>query len=80
MLASFGIPPEQHAETLVGIDKLDKIGTDGVRKELEARGVSAAAVAVCVLVLRGISEGAGRSVRWRSKHSSHKWGRTRLAR
>ena len=48
LLASFGIPPEQHAETLVGIDKLDKIGTDGVRKELEERGVAASAVAMCV--------------------------------
>jgi histidyl-tRNA synthetase len=48
LLASFGIPPERHAETLVGLDKLDKIGTDGVRNELEERGVAAAAVARCV--------------------------------
>ena len=42
LLDSFGIPPEQQSETLVGIDKLDKIGTAGVRKELVERGVTEA--------------------------------------
>ncbi|MGE3507547.1 MAG: histidine--tRNA ligase [Vicinamibacterales bacterium] len=48
LLTSFGIPPEQHADTLVGIDKLDKIGTDGVRGELVARGVGEGAVSACI--------------------------------
>jgi histidyl-tRNA synthetase len=62
LLASFGIPPEQHAETLVAIDKLDKIGTDGVRKELEARGVSAAAVAGCVAFFEALPKGSAARV------------------
>jgi histidyl-tRNA synthetase len=34
------IPPSQHADALVALDKLDKVGPEGVRKELEARGIS----------------------------------------
>ncbi|MCB0129138.1 MAG: ATP phosphoribosyltransferase regulatory subunit, partial [Caldilineaceae bacterium] len=34
-----GIPPEKEGEALVAIDKLDKIGMDGVRKELAGRGI-----------------------------------------
>lgn len=47
LLLGFGIPAAQHADTLVGIDKLDKIGTDGVQRELAARGVDEAAVQAC---------------------------------
>jgi histidyl-tRNA synthetase len=59
LLASFGIPAEQHAETLVGIDKLDKIGIDGVRKELVDRGVAAAAVAGCISFFEAFPKGPG---------------------
>jgi histidyl-tRNA synthetase len=48
LLQAFGIPADLHDETLVGIDKLDKVGTDGVRRELGARGVGALAVDRCV--------------------------------
>jgi histidyl-tRNA synthetase len=48
LLESFGIPAPRHADVLVGIDKLDKIGTDGVRQELVERGVEAEAVGACV--------------------------------
>ena len=48
LLQAFGIPADLHDETLVGIDKLDKVGTDGVRRELGARGVGASAVDRCV--------------------------------
>jgi len=34
-----GVPPEKEGEALVAIDKLDKIGMDGVRKELAGRGI-----------------------------------------
>lgn len=47
LLEGFGIPSDRHADTLVGIDKLDKLGTDGVRAELVGRGVDAAAVSAC---------------------------------
>jgi histidyl-tRNA synthetase len=40
-----GIVPELEGEAIVAIDKLDKIGREGVAKELEARGVSSASAA-----------------------------------
>src|SRR6266542_3213613 len=39
VLASAGIPLGMHDAALVALDKLDKIGRDGVKKELFARGV-----------------------------------------
>ncbi|CAN5383966.1 histidine--tRNA ligase [soil metagenome] len=35
-----GIPPAQEGDALVAIDKLDKIGMEGVRKELDGRGIA----------------------------------------
>lgn len=35
-----GVPVEREGEALVAIDKLDKIGVDGVRKELDQRGIA----------------------------------------
>jgi histidyl-tRNA synthetase len=42
LLDRAGVPPERHAEALVAIDKLDKAGPDGVRREFAARGISEA--------------------------------------
>ena len=33
-----GVPAALEGDAIVAIDKLDKIGLDGVRKELDARG------------------------------------------
>jgi histidyl-tRNA synthetase len=44
MLATFGFEPEEHDGVLVTIDKLDKIGQDGVLAELRERGYSPKAV------------------------------------
>jgi histidyl-tRNA synthetase len=41
VLDTAGVPEELHSDALVAIDKLDKIGADGVRTELEHRGISA---------------------------------------
>ena len=41
ILTGAGIAPELHTTALVAIDKLDKIGRDGVRDDMVARGVSA---------------------------------------
>jgi histidyl-tRNA synthetase len=41
VLDELGVPPDRHADALIAIDKLDKIGEDGVLKELTERGVSA---------------------------------------
>jgi histidyl-tRNA synthetase len=43
LLDEFGIPEALHEQALVAVDKFDKIGADGVGKELEARGIDAAA-------------------------------------
>ena len=39
ILDTAGVPEELHGDTLVAIDKLDKIGTEGVATELAQRGV-----------------------------------------
>ena len=43
MLAASGIAPEQEGDALVALDKLDKIGPDGVAKEFLERGIPDAA-------------------------------------
>jgi len=43
MLSHFGIPDAQHESALVALDKLDKVGPDGVIGELEQRGIMPAA-------------------------------------
>jgi histidyl-tRNA synthetase len=43
ILDAAGIPAALHGAALVGLDKLDKVGPDGVAKELAERGVSPAA-------------------------------------
>ena len=42
LLTGAGIEPALHATSLVAIDKLDKIGRDGVRDDMMARGVNQA--------------------------------------
>ncbi|WP_222119183.1 HisS family protein [Microbacterium sp. 1.5R] len=44
MLDSFGFTAEERPGVLITIDKLDKIGTDGVAAELRERGAAASAV------------------------------------
>jgi histidyl-tRNA synthetase len=45
LATSIGLPPESHTSFFITLDKLDKIGWDGVTAELTARGVAAEAVA-----------------------------------
>jgi histidyl-tRNA synthetase len=44
MLQTFGFAPTEHEPVLITIDKLDKIGQDGVIAELRERGVTPSAV------------------------------------
>lgn len=44
LIQAYGIAPEMEADALVVLDKLDKIGVDGVVEELVARGVDHDAV------------------------------------
>src|SRR3954465_4109249 len=43
MLDTFGVPGALHDQALVAVDKLDKIGREGVKAELAARGIGEAA-------------------------------------
>jgi histidyl-tRNA synthetase len=43
VLAVAGVALEQHDSALIALDKLDKIGREGVAKELESRGIDATA-------------------------------------
>ena len=45
----------QQSDALVGIDKLDKIGRDGVLKELIARGISESSSQACLDALESVS-------------------------
>ena len=40
MLEAVGVPADRHGDALVAVDKLDKVGRDGVAKELESRGIT----------------------------------------
>ncbi len=48
LLVAAGIPKVQHPDALVAIDKLDKIGRDGVIGELEERGIASGPATRCV--------------------------------
>ncbi len=43
ILDTAGVPAEKHGDALVAIDKLDKIGAEGVEQELSERGIADAA-------------------------------------
>ena len=51
LLDAAGIPEARHADALVAIDKLDKIGADGVTRELSARGIDSAVAERCLLFM-----------------------------
>ena len=48
LLECAGVPAPQHADALVALDKLDKVGAEGVEKELHARGVDHQAASACL--------------------------------
>jgi len=48
LLTAAGIPSAMHEDALVAIDKLDKIGADGVRAELIQRGIAERCAAECL--------------------------------
>jgi histidyl-tRNA synthetase len=55
LLNGAGIPASLHADALIAVDKLDKIGEDGVLGELTSRGIDAAGAAT---LLRSFSSAA----------------------
>src|SRR5262249_44759736 len=61
-LEHFGIPVVQHGTVLVAVDKLDKVGIDGVRDELLSRGVAPGPVEETIAFFRSLPQpGAGTS-------------------
>ncbi len=48
LIEAYGIPPELAESTLVALDKLDKVGPEGVAKELDERGIAAGAIETIV--------------------------------
>ena len=61
MLETWHVPAEQHATVLVALDKLDKVGLDGVKGDLLAQGlptgtVDAMTALYAACLLRGTSE------------------------
>lgn len=61
-----GIPAEKEGDALVAIDKLDKIGIDGVRQELDHRGIEPAAAEKLLSTMTAAPQGNGESIAWLS--------------
>lgn len=55
LLECAGVPETLHGDALVAIDKLDKIGTAGVEKELTERGIDLTATKACLDFFSGAS-------------------------
>ncbi|MHB1928161.1 MAG: histidine--tRNA ligase, partial [Acidimicrobiales bacterium] len=58
-LDACGFEAKQQAAALVSIDKLDKVGLDGVAEELASNGAAAEALDRLVAVLVGVADAAG---------------------
>ena len=56
LVEAAGIPPELSSEALVAIDKLDKVGPEGVVEDLVRRGVQPVAAARCIALFDSRSE------------------------
>src|SRR5689334_22868391 len=54
VLDSCGIAPQSHADALVAIDKLDKVGTEGVERELAERSIAADSIRKCVTLFKEV--------------------------
>src|SRR5262249_25007345 len=58
LLDSAGVPEPLHADALVALDKLDKVGPEGVQKEFATRGVSEDAARACLGFFAGAKDAA----------------------
>jgi histidyl-tRNA synthetase len=63
MLEAAGVPPDRHGDALVAIDKLDKIGRDGVAREFEERGVAVTAGTLLLELFSTIGQAAAVAAR-----------------
>jgi histidyl-tRNA synthetase len=56
LLDCAGVPETLHAEALIALDKLDKVGADGVQREFLARGVTEQAARACLQFFAGAKD------------------------
>ncbi len=56
ILDTAGVPEELHSDALIAIDKLDKIGAEGVATELDERGISETASAMLMEIFAKTQE------------------------
>ncbi len=61
-----GVPHELETSAIVAIDKLDKIGMEGVRKELDARGIPAVAAESLLEAMAAAPAGNLETLSWLS--------------
>ncbi len=59
-----GVPAAKESEALVAIDKLDKIGMEGVRNELERRGIDEPVVVALLAALSAAPTNATETLAW----------------
>jgi histidyl-tRNA synthetase len=82
LLDSAGVPPERHGDALVALDKLDKVGVDGVRAEFASRGISAEAADASLALLAATGPSVARDLvldRLDAFVASHEAGRASVA-
>jgi histidyl-tRNA synthetase len=63
ILSACGVPPDLHGTALVAVDKLDKIGPDGVAAELRERGVAEGADAALLRAFKAVETPDGELAR-----------------
>ena len=56
LLEAAGVAGDKHGEALVALDKLDKIGADGVAKELASRGIDSGAASTALSFFSVVEE------------------------
>jgi histidyl-tRNA synthetase len=66
LMEATGVPPHLEGAALVAIDKLDKIGVEGVRRELDQRGIEPAAAEKLLGVLSAASGDVVETLGWLS--------------
>lgn len=65
MLEAGGVPAALHGDALVALDKLDKVGHDGVAAELQSRGVPEASASLLLQFFENVAAGlAGAGADW----------------
>src|SRR5438270_1308370 len=74
LLDSFAIPGQRHSDALVALDKLDKIGMEGVARELHARGVEASQSGPLLTMFEKVKSGSDITTNlWSAAQTNEMW-------